>query len=548
MNTLLFKRWIRLVEVLIAGGVFWACTGSDDDGGFAGGTTEDAGIIADLNVAGVAQKGPFVKGSVVTVQGVDCKTMKFTGERFESVVKSERGDFEVKDINLSSMCAVFEVSGYYLNEVSGQKSSGLVRLRTVTNLKNRNNVNVNVLTSLEYARVWRLALERKMLFDEAKAQAEKEVLASFEIEGDFAKAEDMDIFEKGESNAALLAMSVLLATSADETEIYARLDQYAAAIAFNGTLDDSVKTKMANCAASAVSSGKLDSIRKNIESWGYTDEVPAFETYVKDFAESDRATQSSSSAGLASLSSSSFSIISLDWDWDVPLAARFNPNIKYDTMIDPRDNQVYKIVKIAPDGADYSQVWMAQNLNYADSIKTPSLKGRNWCYNDNEKYCEVSGRYYSWMAAIDSAKLAVDPDSALDCGYGKKCGLARSVQGICPDGWHLPTRHELGKLIVALGNSEIAGRHLKALTGWGDSEEGSGIDSCGFTALPVGRRLEDGSYQKVGTDDYFWSTTEYDSEYTINAAEYMNMNNIYTKAYMYQGDKRYGQSVRCVKD
>ena len=534
----------KLLAAFLFASLFWACTDGDKT---AGGTTEDAGIIADLNVAGVAQKGPFVEGSEVTVQGIDCKTMKLTGERFEGVVKSERGDFDVKDINLSSTCAVFEVSGCYLNEVSGQKSSGLVRLRTITNLKKRNSVNVNVLTTLESGRVARLVLEREMPFGEAKARAEKEVLASFEIEGDFAKAEDLDIFEKSESNAALLAMSVLLAASADEMKTYERLQRYTAAITLNGTLDDSMKTEMANWAASAAASGKLDSIRKNIESWGYTDELPAFETYVKGFAESGHATLSGAetSSSSATLSSSS---ISLDWDWDIPLAARFNPNIKYDTMIDPRDNRVYKIVKIAPEGADYSQVWMAQNLNYADTVQMPILKNQSWCYLDNEKYCEVSGRYYTWMAAIDSATLAVDPDSALDCGYGKKCGLARGVQGICPDGWHLPTRHELGKLIVALGNSEIAGRHLKALTGWGDSEEGSGIDSCGFTALPVGRRLEDGSYQKVGTDDYFWSTTEYDSEYTINAAEYMNMNNIYTKAYMYQGDKRYGQSVRCVKD
>ena len=544
MNTLLFKRWIRLVEVLIAGGVFWACTGSDDDGGFAGGTTEDAGIIADLNVAGVAQKGPFVKGSVVTVQGVDCKTMKFTGERFESVVKSERGDFEVKDINLSSTCAVFEVSGYYLNEVSGQKSSGLVRLRTVTNLKNRNNVNVNVLTSLEYARVWRLALERKMLFDEAKAQAEKEVLASFEIEGDFAKAEDLDIFEKGESNVALLAMSVLLAASADEMKTYERLQRYTAAITLNGALDDSMKTEMANWAASAAASGKLDSIRKNIESWGYTDELPAFETYVKGFAESGHATLSSSSAGSATLSSSS---IVTEWSWDVPLAARFNPNIKYDSMVDPRDKRVYRVVKIEVKERDYSKVWMAENLNYDDSVKTPSLKGKSWCYRDSAKYCEVSGRYYTWAAAIDSVALASDTVAPLDCGYGKTCEIGEQrIQGICPDGWHLPNRDEWGWLSVYLGNAGVSGDSLKALTGWdyAGTENNNGVDAYGFTALPTGRRVSDTSWSNIGSDVYYWSS----QEYSANEAQYSNMNNIYTKFYLYQGAKYYGQSVRCVKD
>ena len=147
------------------------------------------------------------------------------------------------------------------------------------------------------------------------------------------------------------------------------------------------------------------------------------------------------------------------------------------------------------------------------------------------------------MAAIDSASLATDKTDPLVCGYGKECGLARPVQGVCPDGWHLPTRHELGKLIIALGNSEIAGWNLKSLSGWGSSEEGRGVDAYGFTALPVGRRLSSGSYQKVSTDNYFWST----SEYTEDEAEYMNMNNIYTKAYLYRGSKYNGQNVRCVK-
>lgn len=88
---------------------FWACSDGDKT---AGGTTEDARIIADLNVAGVTQKGPFVTGSRVVVQGIDCKTMELTGEIFEGTVKSDKGDFGVDDVNLTASCALFEVTGY----------------------------------------------------------------------------------------------------------------------------------------------------------------------------------------------------------------------------------------------------------------------------------------------------------------------------------------------------------------------------------------------------------------------------------------------------
>ena len=243
--------------------------------------------------------------------------------------------------------------------------------------------------------------------------------------------------------------------------------------------------------------------------------------------------------------SSSSSTLPEEWSWDVPQSARLNPNVKYDTMIDPRDKQVYKIVKIEVKEHDYSQVWMAENLNYADSVKTPSLKGRNWCYNGEEKNCKVGGRYYSWSAAIDSVALANDPKNPLNCGYGKTCGLNRGVQGICPDGWHLPTIHEWGLLSVALGNAGVAGDSLKALTGWNyaGTADNNGQDAYGFSALPTGRRLSATSWGKVGTDVYYWSSDELDAY----EGQYSNINNIYTKFYIYRGEKTYGQSVRCIK-
>ena len=271
------------------------------------------------------------------------------------------------------------------------------------------------------------------------------------------------------------------------------------------------------------------------------------ELEIEGLTGADEVSSSSKMESSSSRNSQSFSSSTLpeEWSWDVPQSARLNPNIKYDTMIDPRDKQVYKVVKIKVKAHDYSQVWMAENLNYADSVKTPSLKGRNWCYNGEEKNCKVGGRYYSWSAAIDSVALANDPKDPLNCGYGKTCGLNRGVQGICPDGWHLPTIHEWGLLSVALGNAGVAGDSLKALTGWNyaGTADNNGQDAYGFSALPTGRRLSATSWGKVGSDVYYWSSDELDAY----EAQYSNINNIYTKFYIYHGEKTYGQSVRCIK-
>ena len=522
------SKSITLLMAIASAGMLSACL----DDKVAGGVTEDAGLaIKDLDVAGLAQKGPFVKGSVVTVQGVNCKTMKFTEEEFTGKVKSNKGDFGVDDVNLSATCALFAVSGYYMNEFTGEKSSDKLTLHAITDLKDRKHVNINVLTELEYERVMKLVSKEKMSFDDAKMQAEKEILTALGLVGRFESFEGLSIYEKGDGNATLLATSVMLQSDLDAEKLTDRLDGFASSITESGEWDDEeTKKKMADWADSAKSEGKYETIRDNLEKWSDSDEIPDFEKVVDEINMDTKETTQK---------------IPEEWSWDVPQSARLNPNIKYDTMIDPRDKQVYKIVKIEVKEHDYSQVWMAENLNYADSVKTPSLKGRNWCYNGEEKNCKVGGRYYSWSAAIDSVALANDPKDPLDCGFGRICGLNRGVQGICPDGWHLPTIHEWGLLSVALGNAGVAGDSLKALTGWNyaGTAENNGQDAYGFSALPTGRRTSPTTWEKVGSDVYYWSSNESGE----NLARYSNINNIYTKFYLFQNLKTYGQSVRCIK-
>ena len=79
----------------------------------------------------------------------------------------------------------------------------------------------------------------------------------------------------------------------------------------------------------------------------------------------------------------------------MPKAERLNPNVAYDSIKDSRDGRVYKTVKIGV------QTWMAENLNYADSAKTPSLKGNSWCVDNDTANCNVAGRLYTWAAALE---------------------------------------------------------------------------------------------------------------------------------------------------
>ena len=511
----------KLLEALLLVSLFWACSDGDKT---AGGTTEDAGIIADLNVAGLAQKGPFVKGSAVTVQGIDCKTFKSTGEYYETIIKSNGGDFEIDDVNLSSVCAEFEVSGYFLSELTGNASSEKLTLRAVTNLKNRNRVNVNVLTHLEYERVMYLVTVNKMSFADAKKQAEKEIFALFNIKGDFAEAEDLNIFEAGDGNAALLALSVMMQADYDNTTLEKRFERFNEYFAKNGVWYDAyTKLEIAKWATRATANGKLDTIRKNIESWGIASEIPSFETYVIGFGET------------VFVKYPSVDYYGFYIDWSIPKEAYLNPEIKYDSIVDARDGQVYKTVTIG------SQVWMAQNLNYADSVKTPSLLNRSWCFAYRSENCDVAGRLYTWAAIIDSVKLATDSEKPQKCGFGESCVFTEKVRGICPEGWHLPDTTEWNTLISYVGGGRYAGEKLVSHIGMYDY---SGTDDFGFSAFPAGERYRDDNFIEDSRDAFYWSASEDLKDNHSACSALLSLGTINFSC----GFKDMSHSVRCVRD
>ena len=276
-----FSAWALVSMSLIVA----ACSSSDEKS-VAGGTTDDAGITAvtDWEVAGVTQKGPFVTGSAVTVQELDGITLKQTGKSFKGSIKSDKGDFAIKDIDLKSQYAILEASGYYRDEITGKKSSGTVTLRALTDLSNRKTVNINLLTHLEYERVMYLVTEKKKPIADAKAQADEEILAAFNIAGDFGESEDLNIFESGDGNAALLAISVLMQADVDVAGLTERMGEFSIAIAEGGAWEDSdTKAVIADWVCDADLKGTLANVRKNVENWKYADSVPEFEKYVTNY-------------------------------------------------------------------------------------------------------------------------------------------------------------------------------------------------------------------------------------------------------------------------
>ena len=255
---------------------------------------------------------------------------------------------------------------------------------------------------------------------------------------------------------------------------------------------------------------------------------------VGEESSSSSAKFSSSSKTIKRSSSSSDGVV-----WKLPKEAYLNPEIEYDSIVDERDGQIYKTVKIG------EQTWMAENLNFNPGQGGSGENKYNWswCYNNEEKNCDVAGRFYTWAAAIDSVKLANDVDNPQDCGSHKTCALPVKVQGICPTGWHLPDTTEWKNLFAAVGGQSSAGKNLKSQGGW--RSRGNGTDAFGFSALPAGDRYAyGGSFRNRGDNAYFWSSTE-DLSYSVYYV-YLHYDN--KGVDMRTNFKQSEFCIRCVKD
>ena len=211
------------------------------------------------------------------------------------------------------------------------------------------------------------------------------------------------------------------------------------------------------------------------------------------------------------------------------------------TMTDSRDGQTYKTVTIG------TQTWMAQNLNYAyTDVPFKRLDytsdSTSWCYNDDANNCSKYGRFYTWAAAMDS--VGTWSSNGKGCGFGTTCSPTYPVRGICPEGWHLPTKAEFETLFTAVGGKSIAGQKLKSATGWTTKSGITNEDAFALSALPAGNRDDIGNYNFEGYSALFWSSTE---NYSGNAY-FMYLNYSSDGAYLDYDYKFNGHSVRCLKD
>ena len=174
--------------------------------------------LKEYDVTGNAQKGPFINGSSVMIYDLDTD-FKPTGRTFQ-VNTDAKGHFELSGIKLSSDYVQMIADGFYYNEVSGELSDERIMLKALVNLEGKSEININVLTSLEYERIRFLMANQTLSYQLAKSQAHNEILKVFNMEtlqvGD---AESLDIAKMSEGDGVLLAISAILQGNRSTAEL-----------------------------------------------------------------------------------------------------------------------------------------------------------------------------------------------------------------------------------------------------------------------------------------------------------------------------------------
>ncbi len=186
-------------------------------------------------------------------------------------------------------------------------------------------------------------------------------------------------------------------------------------------------------------------------------------------------------------------------------------NCEYGELVDDRDDKKYKTVKIG------NQWWIAQNLDYTDGSEPDAYSGPIWTSINKAVDSVRIGRLYVWETAIK----------------------------VCPDGWHLPNNDEWSVLLNLVGGEDVAGKILKAQTGWTPETGANGIDAVGFSALPAGYK-QPNVVTFATTMSGFWSATEdeQDKAYSVGLFAIGDAMHISNSG----SNKTSGYSVRCVKN
>ena len=215
--------------------------------------------------------------------------------------------------------------------------------------------------------------------------------------------------------------------------------------------------------------------------------------------------------------------------------------------VSDNDGHTYNTVQIG------NQCWMRENLRTTKKPNDDPINGGFYAPDNDEAKVATCGYLYTWDAMMNDAQSSDYNPSG--------------VQGICPEGWHVPSTVEFDALLAYLSSNDQfrcgsgndyypVAKALADTAGWSGSSNTCAIgndkstnNASHFSALPSGYYYVNGENaysSSFGSLTSFWSTTE--SSQNTTTSFVMNLYKDFPRPYMNPEDKVFGFSVRCVKN
>ena len=203
------------------------------------------------------------------------------------------------------------------------------------------------------------------------------------------------------------------------------------------------------------------------------------------------------------------------------------------TVIDVEGNE-YRTIKVD------TQWWMAENLTttkYRNGDPIPNItEDTAWSNLASGAYCKYDN------------STTISPIYAKLYNFYAVC----DPRGLAPEGWHVPSDGEWITLIDYLGGEDVAGGKMKIMGSiadfgccWSHPNTGA-TNSSGFSAIPCGERINNGSFANLHAFALWWTTTPENIEETVHHSRYVV--NDETIIFTGHPSMNWGLSVRCIKD
>ncbi len=187
-------------------------------------------------------------------------------------------------------------------------------------------------------------------------------------------------------------------------------------------------------------------------------------------------------------------------------------------FVDDRDKQRYRWIKIGP------HYWMQDNLNYLDN-QFESFTGVDEYAPSYADGTIKNGLYYKLYYVMNKEESSND--------------LASTVQGLCPVGWHIPSKAEYYEFVDYIGLNSAS--QLKVQSEWNIP----GVNTLHFDAVPSGYGRNSKEFYNFGQQARFWLNTK-----TAEGISYFYFTLVDGKEEiaLVPGEMFYAHSVRCVAD